>query len=145
MPEARAETRRSWRPERERARLDDFEMIARTRSALELLEPKWSVDLIFLMASGIRRHARLVDNAPGLSKKVLTATLRKLEADGVVERHVFAEMPVRVEYTLTALGWHLTELLMAAYEWAVANEDEIEAARAPAGCRAAVGFAAPAA
>ena len=64
----------------------------------------------------------LVDNAPGLSKKVLTATLRKLEADGVVERHVYAEMPVRVEYALTALGWRLTELLMAAYEWAVAHE-----------------------
>jgi DNA-binding HxlR family transcriptional regulator len=104
-------------------------MITRTRIALELLEAKWSVDLIFLMASGIRRHARLVDNAPGLSKKVLTATLRKLEADGVVERHVFAEMPVRVEYALTPLGWRLTELLMAAYEWAVAHEEEIEAAR----------------
>src|SRR5690348_2845901 len=120
---------RALRPERERARLEDFEMIARTRIALELIEAKWSVDLIFLMASGIRRHARLVDNAPGLSKKVLTATLRKLEADGVVERHVFAEMPVRVEYALTPLGWRLTELLMAAYEWAVAHEDEIEAAR----------------
>jgi DNA-binding HxlR family transcriptional regulator len=120
---------RSLRPERERARLEDFEMITRTRIALELLEAKWSVDLIFLMASGIRRHARLVDNAPGLSKKVLTATLRKLEADGVVERHVFAEMPVRVEYALTPLGWRLTELLMAAYEWAVAHEEEIEAAR----------------
>jgi DNA-binding HxlR family transcriptional regulator len=38
-------------------------------------------------------------------------------------------MPVRVEYALTPLGWRLTELLMAAYEWAVAHEEEIEAAR----------------
>jgi DNA-binding HxlR family transcriptional regulator len=121
---------RTHRPERERARLEDFEMIARTRAALELLEAKWAVDLIFLLASGIRRHARLVDNAPGLSKKVATATLRKLETDGLVERHVYAEMPVRVEYTLTPLGWRLTELLMSAYEWALDNEEQMESAKA---------------
>jgi DNA-binding HxlR family transcriptional regulator len=77
----------------------------------------------------MRRHARLVDNIPGLSKKVLTATLRKLEHDGVVARHVYAEMPVRVEYVLTPLGWQLTEPLMALYEWAVEHELELAAPR----------------
>src|SRR5215207_3041301 len=104
-------------------------MIERTRNALALLDSKWAVDVVFLMASGMRRHARLVDNIPGLSKKVLTATLRKLEQDGVVTRHVYAEIPVRVEYTLTPLGWRLTELLMALYEWALAHEDELASAR----------------
>jgi DNA-binding HxlR family transcriptional regulator len=118
----------SQRPERRRARYEDFEMIERTRRALDLLGSKWAVDIVFLMASGIRRHARLVDNVPGLSKKVLTATLRKLERDGIVVRHVYAEIPVRVEYTLTPLGWQLTELLMALYEWAVAHESELAAA-----------------
>jgi DNA-binding HxlR family transcriptional regulator len=113
------------RPERRRARLEDFEMIARTRTALELLESKWSVAVIILLASGMRRHARLVDNIPGLSKKVLTSTLRKLEQHGIVARHVYPEIPVRVEYTLTPLGWRLTEPLMALYEWAVAHEDEL--------------------
>jgi DNA-binding HxlR family transcriptional regulator len=117
------------RPERRRARIEDFEMIERTRKALGLLESKWAVDVVFLMASGMRRHARLVDNIPGLSKKVLTATLRRLEHDGVVKRHVYAEIPVRVEYTLTPLGWRLTELLMALYEWALAHEGEIGASR----------------
>jgi len=92
-----------------------------------LLEPKWSVDIIILLASGMHRHARLVDNIPGLSKKVLTATLRKLERNGIVSRHVYAEIPVRVEYTLTPLGWQLTEPLMALYEWAVAHESELAA------------------
>jgi DNA-binding HxlR family transcriptional regulator len=110
------------RQERKRARPEDFEMIERTRGALALLQSKWAVDVVFLLASGIRRHARIIDNAPGLSKKVLTATLRKLEDDGLVSRRVFAEIPVRVEYTLTPLGWRLTELLMALYEWAVAHE-----------------------
>jgi DNA-binding HxlR family transcriptional regulator len=111
--------------DRQRARLEDFEMIERTRAALALLESKWSVDVIILLASGMRRHARLVDNIPGLSKKVLTSTLRRLERDGIVSRHVYAEIPVRVEYTLTQLGWQLTEPLMALYEWALAHEHEL--------------------
>jgi DNA-binding HxlR family transcriptional regulator len=115
------------RTERRRARIEDFEMIGRTREALALLEAKWSVDIIFLLASGMRRHARLVDNIPGISKKVLTATLRKLENNGIVSRHVYADIPVRVEYTLTPLGWQLTEPLMALYEWAVAHETELAA------------------
>src|SRR6266545_687544 len=117
------------RRERERARLEDFEMIERTRAALALLDAKWSVDIIILLASGMHRHARLVDNIPGLSKKVLTSTLRKLEQDGIVSRQVYAESPVRVEYTLTPLGWQLTEPLMALYEWAVAHENELAASR----------------
>jgi len=113
------------RPERRRARLEDFEMIERTRAALALLDSKWSVAVIILLASGMRRHARLVDNIPGLSKKVLTSTLRKLEQHGIVARHVYPEIPVRVEYTLTPLGWQLTEPLMALYEWALAHESEL--------------------
>jgi DNA-binding HxlR family transcriptional regulator len=117
------------RTERRRARPEDFEMIQRTRDALALLESKWSVDIVFLLASGMRRHARLVDNIPGLSKKVLTATLRKLEQSGIVQRHVYADIPVRVEYTLTPLGWQLTEPLMALYEWAVEHESELSATK----------------
>ena len=115
------------RRERERAKPEDFEMIERTRAALALIDSKWSVDIIILLASGMHRHARLVDNIPGLSKKVLTATLRKLEQNGIVSRQVYAEIPVRVEYSLTALGWQLTEPLMALYEWAVAHESELVA------------------
>jgi DNA-binding HxlR family transcriptional regulator len=117
------------RKERERARLEDFEMIERTRAALGLLDAKWSVDIIILLASGMHRHARLVDNIPGLSKKVLTSTLRKLEQDGIVSRHVYPESPVRVEYTLTPLGWQLTEPLMTLYEWAVSHESELAASQ----------------
>jgi DNA-binding HxlR family transcriptional regulator len=116
------------RTERRRARREDFEMIELTHKALALLEPKWSVDIIFLLASGMRRHARLVDNIPGLSKKVLTSTLRKLERSGVVARHVYPDIPVRVEYTLTPLGWELTEPLMALYEWAQSHDDELAVA-----------------
>jgi DNA-binding HxlR family transcriptional regulator len=121
------------RPERRRARIEDFEMIKRTRETLALLDSKWSVDIIFLLASGMRRHARLVDNVPGLSKKVLTSTLRKLEQSGIVSRQVYAEMPVRVEYTLTPLGWQLTELLMALHDWAVDHEEALAVSKVNGG------------
>jgi DNA-binding HxlR family transcriptional regulator len=116
------------RTDRKRARLEDFEMIERTRAALDLLDSKWSAAVIILLASGMRRHARLVDNIPGLSKKVLTSTLRRLEEHGIVARHVYPEIPVRVEYTLTPLGWQLTEPLMVLYEWALVHENELAGA-----------------
>ena len=75
---------RSRRPDRRHGRLEDFEMIERTRAALTLLDSKWSVPVIVLLASGVRRHARLMDNIPGISKKVLSATLRKLEHRGLL-------------------------------------------------------------
>lgn len=116
--------------ERVRARPEDFEMIELAREALKPLHAKWKLDLLCLMASGIRRHARLFDNLPGISKKVLTDALRGLQQDGLVTRHIYAEVPARVEYTLTPLGWSLTEVLMALYEWASAHADEMKAARA---------------
>jgi DNA-binding HxlR family transcriptional regulator len=117
------------RAERTRARVEDFHMIDHIRPALALLESKWSLDVIILLASGIHRHARLVDNMPGVSKKVLSATLRRLEQAGIVSRQVYPEIPVRVEYTLTSLGWQFTEPLMGLYEWALGHENELAALR----------------
>jgi DNA-binding HxlR family transcriptional regulator len=114
--------------ERVRARPEDFEMIELAREALDLLHAKWKLDLLCLMASGIRRHARLFDNLPGISKKVLTDALRGLQHDGLVTRHIYAEVPARVEYTLTPLGWSLTEVLMSLYEWASEHVGEVKAA-----------------
>jgi DNA-binding HxlR family transcriptional regulator len=116
---------RPRRPDRRHGRLEDFEMIERTRAALTLLDSKWSVPVIVLLASGVRRHARLMDNIPGISKKVLSATLRKLEHHGLVARDVYAEIPVRVEYRLTPLGWRLTEPLMAFDAWARRHQLEL--------------------
>ena len=107
----------------------DIEMIERTRIARELLSSKWKVDLLYLLARGVRRYSRLYDNLRGASKKMLTDSLRSLERDGLVNRHVYAEVPVRVEYTLTALGWAATELLIALADWADAHMVDVEQAR----------------
>jgi DNA-binding HxlR family transcriptional regulator len=108
---------------------EDLEMIDRTRGARDLLSSKWKVDLLYLLARGVRRYSRLYDNLRGASKKMLTDSLRSLERDGLVERHVYAEVPVRVEYSLTPLGWSATELLMALADWADEHMRDVQEAR----------------
>ena len=108
----------------------DLELIAHVNQALELLHGKWKVHLLFFMARGIHRHSRLLDCLPGASKKVMIDTLRALERDGLVVRRVFAEVPVRVEYSLTKLGWSMTEPLMSLSDWGDAHQDEVVEARA---------------
>jgi DNA-binding HxlR family transcriptional regulator len=95
----------------------DAELIERIDHALAVLQGKWKVHLLFSMARGVHRHARLLESLPGTSKKVMIDTLRALERDGLVTRHVFAEVPARVEYALTPLGWSITEPLVALAEW----------------------------
>jgi DNA-binding HxlR family transcriptional regulator len=107
----------------------DLEMIDRTRAARDLLSSKWKVDLLYLLARGVHRYSRLYDNLRGASKKMLTDSLRGLERDGFVERAVYAEVPVRVEYSLTALGWSATELLMTLADWADEHLSAVEQAR----------------
>jgi DNA-binding HxlR family transcriptional regulator len=108
---------------------EDLRMIERTRGARDLLSSKWKVDLLYLLARGVRRYSRLYDNLRGASKKMLTDSLRSLERDGLVERHVYAEVPVRVEYSLTTLGWSATELLIALADWADEHMPDVEEAR----------------
>ena len=117
-------SRRSAGPTRE-----DIEMIERTRAARDLLASKWKVDLLYLLARGAQRYSRLYDNLRGASKKMLTDSLRGLERDGLVDRSVHAEVPVRVEYSLTALGWAATELLMTLADWADEHLGDVEQAR----------------
>jgi DNA-binding HxlR family transcriptional regulator len=108
---------------------EDLKMIDHTRQARDLLSAKWKVDLLYLLARGIRRYSRLYDNLRGASKKMLTDSLRSLERDGLVKRQVFAEVPVRVEYSLTPLGWSATELLIALADWADERMLDVEEAR----------------
>lgn len=108
---------------------EDLEMIERTRAARDLLASKWKVDLLYLLARGARRYSRLYDNLRGASKKMLTDSLRGLERDGFVDRNVYAEVPVRVEYSLTALGWSATELLLVLADWADEHLPDVEQAR----------------
>ena len=114
--------------ERSSAR-SDLELIGHVHQSLAVLSGKWKVHLLFFMARGVRRHSRLLECLPGASKKVMTESLRALERDGIVLREVFAEVPVRVEYSLTALGWSMSEPLISLSEWGKAHAGEVEGAR----------------
>jgi DNA-binding HxlR family transcriptional regulator len=106
----------------------DREMIGSTRAALELFAAKWKVDILYLVAAGVRRHGHIHDHLV-VSKKVLTEALRALERDGLVRREIFAEVPVRVEYSLTPLGRSLTGPLFSLCEWADEQFESVLAAR----------------
>ena len=106
----------------------DREMIEATSAAIALVSAKWKIDLLFLLAAGVRRHGRLHDHLL-VSKKVLSEALKSLERDGLVRRQVFAETPVRIEYSLTPLGRSLTAPLFALWEWANENFDAVIMAR----------------
>ena len=101
--------------------ISDYEMVQGTRGALELISSKWSVEVLYLLASGTRRYSEILYDVGEISKKTLTQTLRLLERRSLIRRHVYAEIPARVEYSLTDLGWNLTEVLMALYEWSAAH------------------------
>jgi DNA-binding HxlR family transcriptional regulator len=107
----------------------DLELIDHTDQSLDVLKGKWKVHLLFFMARGVRRHSRLLECLPGASKKVMTDSLRSLERDGLVSRSVFAEVPVRVEYALTPLGWSMSEPLIALADWGKAHTSEVLGAR----------------
>jgi len=107
----------------------DLELIERVDRSLEVLQGKWKVHLLFYMARGVHRHSRLLACLPGVSKKVMTDSLRVLERDGLVHREIFPEVPVRVEYSLTTLGWSVTEPLVALAEWGEAHSQEVVEAR----------------
>jgi DNA-binding HxlR family transcriptional regulator len=110
----------------------DYEMARGTRRALSLLSGKWSVEVLYLLASGTRRYSEVLREVGEISKKTLTQTLRTLERDGLVVRSAYPEVPPRVEYSLTPLGWRVTELLMVLYEWSAEHLTELAPQRRPA-------------
>ena len=109
----------------------DLEMIRGTRAVVDLLSSKWSIDVLYLLANGTRRYSEVFYEVGEISKKTLTQTLRALQRDGLVTRRAYPDVPVRVEYSLTPLGWSLTGPLMTLYEWAAAELGDARPADRP--------------
>lgn len=96
---------------------------------MEVIANKWSVVTLFALHDGPKRYGELVELSGGISRKVLTQTLRRLEANGLVLRTVYAEAPPRVEYTLTELGMSLQEPIAALTAWAEEHGEALVAAQ----------------
>ncbi|ATS18374.1 transcriptional regulator [Parathermosynechococcus lividus PCC 6715] len=83
---------------------------------VDLLGNKWSILLLRELFGGDRRTHELLAALPGVSTKTLTQRLRELEAHGLVERRVYAEVPPRVEYSLTPKGQQLQPVMAALHQ-----------------------------
>lgn len=102
----------------------------RPREVLDRVGDKWSLLVIGLLSAGTRRFSELRHSVDGISQRVLTATLRGLERDGLVSRTVHPTVPPRVDYTLTPMGRTLLDAVGALLEWTERHLPEIDAARA---------------
>ncbi|WP_413798472.1 winged helix-turn-helix transcriptional regulator [Streptomyces iranensis] len=104
---------------------DGFIADCRARLGFDLLARTWTAVVIFGLREGPRRPGELREAIGGISAKVLNDTLRRLEDDGLVERHRYAEAPPRVEYGLTPLGESLLGPIEALGAWSVEYGDAV--------------------
>jgi DNA-binding HxlR family transcriptional regulator len=99
------------------------------RSVLDRIGDKWSLLLIGILEDGPMRFTELLRITPGISRRMLTATLRSLERDGLVTRTIYAEVPPRVEYQMTAMGRTLSDPVLRLAMWAADHQDAIKSHR----------------
>jgi DNA-binding HxlR family transcriptional regulator len=94
--------------------------------ALRYIGGAWKILIVaYLVRGKVRRHAEIKRLLPGITAKMLTQQLREMEHDGLVERTVYAEVPPKVEYKLTALGETLLPVLEAMYAWGAQTRESL--------------------
>lgn len=96
------------------------------RETFDRLGDKWTLVVIVILSSGPQRFSALQNGVNGISQRMLTVTLRKLERDGIVHRTIFAEVPPRVEYQLTELGMTLIAPVTGLADWSIINSEALE-------------------
>jgi DNA-binding HxlR family transcriptional regulator len=102
------------------------------QKALEVLSKRWTGLILFVLAQGPLRFNEIAAQIDVISDRMLSERLKELEAEGIVERRIFAEVPVRVEYRLTPKGVALRPIYEAIGGWAARWIDGIED---PAACQ----------
>ena len=100
---------------------DPYDRNCPTRRMLDRVGDRWTVLVVGALSNGPLRYSELRKRIDGVSQKMLTQTLKNLEADGLVTRAVFPTVPVTVEYALTPLGESLAPALDALRRWAEEN------------------------
>ncbi|WP_262298789.1 winged helix-turn-helix transcriptional regulator [Microvirga sesbaniae] len=94
---------------------------------MSLIDGKWKIIVLYKLLRGTLRFNELRRLIPSITQRMLTHQLRELEADGLIVRTVYAQVPPRVEYTLSVRGRSLEPVLMAMKEWGDANLSSVEA------------------
>jgi DNA-binding HxlR family transcriptional regulator len=116
---------------RKRARQEYNAYIAEcpSRQVLDAISDKWVTLVLTALADGPMRYSDLTRHIAGVSQKMLTQTLRRLERDGLLIRTITPAVPVRVDYELTALGETMLPLVAAIKQWSESHIEEIHSAR----------------
>ncbi|MGW4871789.1 winged helix-turn-helix transcriptional regulator [Streptomyces chartreusis] len=114
---------------------DPFLADCRARLAFDLLSNTWNAVALWALRDGPSRPVELRERIGGISSKVLTETLRRLQFYGLIDRHAHPETPARVEYELTPLGRTLLTPIDAVGAWAFEHGDEVMAAQETACAR----------
>lgn len=99
-------------------------------AALDIVGGKWKVLILWALRDQPRRFGELRREVEGISEKMLIQQLKEMEADTIVSRHDFQEVPPRVEYALTPFGVSLNEALSALCQWGEAHMERIGACKA---------------
>lgn len=105
-------------------------MVARARLLLQghakdLLSRKWTIHIVRAISSSVKRHSELSRLLPDISQKVLTATLREMERNGIITRTVYPTIPPRVEYRLTPSGLGLYGVSEELLSWLEAHHEQM--------------------
>ena len=95
------------------------------RTTMSVIGGKWKIRIIYALYLDINRFGIMHRHIEDISKKMLTDCLRELEADGIINRKVFAEVPPRVEYSLTDLGKSLNKVINELNDWGLKNGHEL--------------------
>lgn len=94
---------------------------------LEVLGGKWKCVILWHLLKRVRRFGELHKLIPGATQKVLTAQLRQLEREGLIERKVYAQIPPKVEYSITPYGHSLSPVLESMCKWGVTHRERVAA------------------
>ena len=95
-----------------------YQMCPRYEHAIQLLGKRWTGLILDSLLDGSRRFCELTATVEGLSDRVLSDRLRELESEGIIERIVYPQIPVRVEYRLTEKGLDLKPVVQSIHKWA---------------------------
>lgn len=90
-------------------------------STVELIGGRWKIVILWYLFQDIKRFSELQRSLHGVTQKVLTQQLRDMELDGLVTRTVYAQVPPKVEYSLTPLGVSLKPVVEAMHRWGMAH------------------------